>query len=544
MIAIAVCFACCKEREKTIPLSRQQQFEQYLAIGDSLYATKTGYNAFGSSMLYFDSAMQIAQKYQDTVMLAEGVFAKGRVYDAWNKEPLKTIELFKLAAEMYHTDSNQKKREYYVRHILAHAYDKMADSANCINTLNSLLDAIELLPEKERLDMKFIPQMAHISTVVHNYALAEKILKAYPRKNILNDPETYNFEDYYYMTKSRTGVFYYKQKENPYVDSLVMSLKHIKNPIDSLFYLKELVTLYEQSGHYKEACKYNGIMSRLNDNLSNDEANGSLQNRLLNIELENQRQKLQAEKDEQRNRRIILGMLTVGICIGIGFLIYTLRVSKRYKQQSQRLATLNHDMTNIIDEVQLLNKEIQHRVKNNLQLIFSLLNMQERKSDNPDTIENLQKAKLRIESIAGLHDQLSKNNNQNVDFNVYTHQLVQTIVACIETEHKVITNLDIRKITVPHNYYFSIGLILNEWITNSVKYANTSTPLVLNIKMLQQGNSIDIEYFDNGKVNTNDHKANGLGKEIILLLSQQMKGKLTYPPNNPYHYFLTIQNEQ
>ena len=56
--------------------------------------------------------------------------------------------------------------------------------------------------------------------------------------------------------------------------------------------------------------------------------------------------------------------------------------------------------------MELLNKEIQHRVKNNLHMIFSLLQMQERRTDNEEVIEQLQAARLRVESIAALHNQL------------------------------------------------------------------------------------------------------------------------------------------
>ena len=57
----------------------------------------------------------------------------------------------------------------------------------------------------------------------------------------------------------------------------------------------------------------------------------------------------------------------------------------------------------------MLNKEIQHCVKNNLHMVYSLLQMQERRTDNEEVIEHLQAARLRVESIAALHNQLLTN---------------------------------------------------------------------------------------------------------------------------------------
>jgi two-component sensor histidine kinase len=315
----------------------------------------------------------------------------------------------------------------------------------------------------------------------------------------------------------------------------MQALRLVNNPIDSLWYLNEFIDVLGDARQFEIAYKLSKVHNTLNSRVLDSETVGSLQNKLLNLELQNQRKKLDEETKDRHNRNVILVILAIGLLVTsvLGYRLY--RISQQYKQQKNNLATMNAQL-----DVKV--KEIQHRVKNNLHLIFSLLNMQERRAENPDTIENLQKARLRIESIAGLHDQLSQNNDQYVDFNLYINKLIQTIVNCIETEHKIITNMNIGIIHLPNHYYIPIGLILNEWITNSIKYARTHTPLLLNIKMQQENNTVSIFYSDNGEPVTQHHvKGSGLGSEIITLLIRQIKGTLRTGDPHIFNYHLTIQ---
>jgi two-component sensor histidine kinase len=346
------------------------------------------------------------------------------------------------------------------------------------------------------------------------------------------------------LTKSRIDVYKYKRNDSPFLDSFNLALHHISTPMDSIWYYDELSMLSAHAKQYQKGFAFLQQKQKLQDKMNNADGLGNAQNRMLNLELQAERKKVEAENEKRNTRNLIFGLMFLAITIISILSVRMRRTSEKYKLLSEQLTEVNAQKEAQVNEVELINKEIQHRIKNNLHLIFSLLNMQERKSQNPDTIENLQKARLRIESIAGLHDQLNRINNQNVNFNVYINHLIQTIIDCMETEHKVLTNLEIDPITVPHQYYFSIGLILNEWITNSIKYANTPSLLVLNIKMHQSEHGVEIEYFDNGEVANNENIKIGLGKEIITLLTKQMKGKLTTLEKNPFHYLLNFKNGQ
>lgn len=510
-------------------------FNFYLQQGNAFYATKASYTVFEQSLTYFDSAKMVAQRTKDPAMMASAVFAEGRVYDAFGKNKEKTISLFQEAADRYRAVDGAFVREYYVRHLIAHAYDKANDSIRCIGQLQMMYDTLLRQPDSIRQQMGFIPQMAYISTVVNNYDLSEKILSdLYQRNWIKNEPDTYNYEDFYFLTRLKTDVYKHKNFNSPFRDSFMLALGRLNNPIDSLWYLDELLKVLGDAQQFELAYKLSKTHNDLNSRVLDSEGIGSLQNKLLNLELQNERKKLEQENKDRRNRNIILLILTTGFLAvsALGYRLY--RLSQRYRQQKNRLAVINA-------QLDIKVKEIQHRVKNNLHLMFSLLNMQERRSKNPDTIQNLQQARLRIESIAGLHDQLNQNNHQYVDFNAYVQKLIQTIINCIETEHQVVTDMRIDPISVPNHYYIPIGLILNEWITNSIKYAKTDAALVLSINMQQTQNSINIHYADNGQTVPQRRPPNpGLGTEIISLLTRQLKGTLHTNPERMFEYHLTI----
>ena len=104
-------------------------------------------------------------------------------------------------------------------------------------------------------------------------------------------------------------------------------------------------------------------------------------------------------------------------------------------------------------------------------------------------------------------------------------------------------------VALPVNSYFALSLILNEWVTNTVKYAAPPADhaIAVNVSVKPQAGHVLVEYFDNGRVpapaladGPTAPEAAGLGTQIIALLSQQLGATLTTPPGQPYHYHLRI----
>jgi two-component sensor histidine kinase len=518
-------------------------FFHYLQSGDSAYASKSSYQAFVVSLKYYDSAQAIADRSSDTLLLAEAIFAKGRVYDAWNKVPLKTVNHFKQAAALFAKLPAQYQRSLYVKHLIAHAYDKMMDTANAVVILHELYNEIAHKDTLLRKELSFIPEMALISTQVRDYLLADSILKYLTKRAwIHNDSNTLDYLDHYYLTQSRLDAFYRKPAHSFYLDSLRQVYEHSGNMMNRVYYSDNLSRLYASIGMYEEAYNYLTLTHRLQDSLSDQGDLGSMQNALLKSELQAEKGKTEYRAAMRTNRLRTIWVLSALLTVITILSIYLYRQGRKYHEQSIRLSALNEDMDDKVAQVELLNKEIQHRVKNNLHMIYSLLQMQERKTNNEETIENLQAARLRVESIAALHNQLL-NNRGSLDFAGYLKGLIGTVVSCLSDEKKVITHISSDEISIPVNSYFALSLILNEWVTNSIKYAHTETNLLeLNISIKNLENDVCIEYHDNGTVKPNESVTAGLGTQIIQLLTRQMSARLTTRNGNPYHYLICISH--
>lgn len=205
------------------------------------------------------------------------------------------------------------------------------------------------------------------------------------------------------------------------------------------------------------------------------------------------------------------------------------------------LAESNERLDQQVAQVELLNKEIQHRIKNNLHMIYSLLQMQERRTDNEEVIGHLRAARLRVESIAALHNQLL-TNPEAPDLAAYLRGLISSVVSCLATDRQVVTHLQTSEMLLSPSSYLALSLILNEWVTNSIKYAATTENLLeISVYVRHEAGTACLTYADNGCPPAGAAQPPaGLGTQIITLLTRELEATLRTPPGQPYHYDLCI----
>ncbi|QKZ12932.1 sensor histidine kinase [Spirosoma sp. KUDC1026] len=542
--------SCTETPRKPISRTSDKQadslaFFTYLDAGDSVYAAKKGYASFAASLKYYDSAQAIADRSGDSLLLAEAIFAKGRVHDAWNKEPRKTIAYFKQAASLFRPLPVAYKRYLYAKHLLAHAYDKIQDSTH---TARVLAELYAELKTKDTALLRSIPstaEMALIATEVRAYPLADSILTHLSRRQwIRNDPNTYDYLDHYYLTRSRLEVFWRKNPRSAYVDSLEIGFQRSKNVIDSLYYSTNLANLYAAGGRFKQAYTYLMLAQVLGQRLNQHKSIAEMQQALLRSELRAEKRKLEYRASIRETRLVALWIMGALLAVITGLSIYLYYRNKSYRAQSQHLSVLNGQLDDKVEQVELLNKEIQHRIKNNLQVIYSLLRMQERKSQQVETIESLQIARLRIESIANLHNQLAASNDE-LSIASFSENLIPAVVACFSVDRQVITHVNAIDRRLSSRQYLPLALMLTEWVINSLKHASPASGILeINVTFSEIDKQICLRYCDNGQSSqTGARSGDGLGTEIINLLSRQLDAVLTTPGLNPYHYVLSFSND-
>lgn len=376
--------------------------------------------------------------------------------------------------------------------------------------------------------------MAMISTVVKNYVFADSILQNLTKREwIENDSTAYDYLNHYYLTKAKINVLQYHNFKSAYIDSLENVFNKSSNLNDSTFYSNELWALHKAMGNTAKENYYLQINNTAFNKFNSPKSVREAKDKIAKLEFAAVEEKERIANERAKNKTLISYLLSTFL-FAIATLSYFLyRKNKQTKIANQLL--LQKHIQN-----ELLNKEIHHRVKNNLEMISSLVYMQERNSNTQEVKDNMQNISLRIESIANLHNQLMEQLD-TVDLKTYIHQLITNVSQLLGDNKKIITNLEIQSFTIPQKVSFPLGLIINEWITNSVKYATPiAAPLNIFIEILNDNNQIKVVYKDNGIPQTSKGNKKSLGLDIVALLTAQLQANLVINKENIFAYHLTI----
>ena len=515
--------------------------EALVELGDSIYALKRDYVGFSKSLQLYDSALAVAEAGNDSIGIAEALFAKGRVYDAWNRDPGKTVSYFARAAALFRRLPVPYRRYLYARCLVAHAYDKIADTARATAEVRSLYAELAPQPDSILRTIPFTIEMALTATQVGRYSLADSVLASLTRRDwISNDPKTYNYLDHYMLIRARLDVYGKHTAHSLYLDSLQAVATHSANFLDRGFYLYELAGLYAASGRYANAYRYLKQGRELTDSLD-QRPDQELRQALAASELQAETRRQEMEQAGRQNRNRIIWVLSISMGVILALLLYIYRQYQQRSAQARRLAVVNLALDDKVAQVELLNKEMQHRIKNNLSMIHALLQMQESQSADPAVIENMKTARLRVESIASLHNQLQQGPASGADLGAYLKGMVHAVIACLSHNGRVQTRIRAATVALPESSCLPLALILNEWVTNSIKYAAPppGTLLELDLRIEAAESSVRVSYHDNGLAPA-ALPGTGLGNRIVTLLTRQLKASLASAPGQPYQYTLII----
>jgi two-component sensor histidine kinase len=206
-------------------------------------------------------------------------------------------------------------------------------------------------------------------------------------------------------------------------------------------------------------------------------------------------------------------------------LMFSLALSKQNSIQEQDLITL-------IKEKETLLAEVHHRVKNNMAIITSLLNLKKETCNSEETKEVLEDFRNRIFSMALIHKNIYGNNSlKSINFQEYVTELSEVLISAYADKGKVKLSIDVVDCSLYFDVAIPCGFIINELFTNSLKYAlKEDEALLINIMMKRSGNNIYLTYSDNGpglNLNAIDNKTS-LGMTLIDLLSQQLEGSYLF----------------
>lgn len=201
------------------------------------------------------------------------------------------------------------------------------------------------------------------------------------------------------------------------------------------------------------------------------------------------------------------------------------------KQLEIKVSERTEELQKRNEEKETLLKEIHHRVKNNLQTISSLLNIQQRKLKDPAAISAIEDSKNRVQVMGLLHKFLYQHENfEEISIKPYLEQLMKMLVESHKTDVQVAAEVIVCDIQIDVDTSINIGLIINELIINSLKHAvSDDTVLRIILKIHVNENLLHIQLSDNGRADTIVLKNNnaGFGWKLVQSLVEKTEGNLS-----------------
>lgn len=209
------------------------------------------------------------------------------------------------------------------------------------------------------------------------------------------------------------------------------------------------------------------------------------------------------------------------------------------------------ELKNSLKEKEILLKEVHHRVKNNLQVISSILNLQSSYIHDEKILTILKESQNRIKSMAFIHESLYQTNDfSQINFSEYVVNLSKNLVHSYLVNNELIElRLDINKVSLNLDLSIPCGLIINELVSNALKYAfeNRQEKGYILIRLKTDENYVYLTIADNGKglpKNLDFRNTESLGLQLVTTLVEQINGTIELEKTKGTSYKITFKHIQ
>jgi two-component system, sensor histidine kinase PdtaS len=556
-------------------LALAREYDNDSLLFESSYVLSKSYHGLGNyeqALSYGKDALTLAF---DTLPRADALHHLGRVYES-RAEYQMALESF-LAAIDLHKAVGNKKGLANTLNSLAFVYKEMSQYEKAIRQLEEVKEMYEALGNRGR-----------VASATFNIGLMimemDKHAEAIPyfrraMQGLDEAKEPYKFSSYYnnlancFQKMVGIDAAYYDSalyygKKNLALKKKIKDFRGIANAHNGL------AATYERASDHPNAYYHALAASHIADSLKLKPIKKNALSYLITAEIglkkvdmlnahfedfidlteelneeSNSRTmtemttRYETEKKEAENQQLLLANTQQSrlnwILGSAGLLLLLLLVSLAYFYRSKQkanatLETQKQVIESNLREKESLLREIHHRVKNNLQVISSLLNMQSYYLDDPRMITAIAEGQSRVKAMALIHQKLYQTEHlSEIDFQEYTEQLIGYLATAFNDPGKKIrSSVNGSALKLDIDTAIPLGLILNELITNAYKYAfNGAAEGNLKIDLTRD----DAQFFhlrisDSGQglpADFNESKLNSLGLNLVRMLIEQLDGSLT-----------------
>jgi two-component sensor histidine kinase/tetratricopeptide (TPR) repeat protein len=324
--------------------------------------------------------------------------------------------------------------------------------------------------------------------------------------------------------------------------------ENLDTPVPMGNYFNGLQLLDSSMGNWKDAYTHYKQYTAIKDSSFNKETLRKLVGTQFQYENEKKEAIAKAEQDKKdlktredirRQRTIknsVIGALAIVMLFSVVFYLQRNRISREKKRSDQ-----------LVTDKELLLREIHHRVKNNLEVVSSLLALQSAHIDDPGTREAMQEGQNRVHSIGIVHQKLYQGENLGaIEMKDYFLNLSESILDSFGADSRISVELVMEKISVDIDTAVPLGLIVNELLTNALKYAFPQQQQGNVIIKLEQraGGLLHLEVSDNGVGKSGATRGTGFGGQLVSLLTRQLNGTVSEEIKNGTKVFFNFKMDK
>jgi two-component sensor histidine kinase len=537
-------------------------------------------------MAYARGVLEKGLKENDSVTIAEGYYLLGKremdrvnfagAYDCFFKA-LKINEVLRdyyNLGRVYLRLSNLEMRSQNYEKSLDYVRDGILAFSKTTKTdglVSGYLEAGSVFQNLAYQYSSISPHPAYLDSAISYFHKVENLLlKSNKRKEMANI--SYHLGKMYSSKKDKRAISYLestlKARESQKMDSSSFRVQiqmaeawiALNNPAGAKAILTEIEKMTDgfvppdalekyhlaYANYFKATNDWQNAMAHMENAMEfrrrRIESNRKDDLNLLRVQLETHQKdtELRVQQERINSKQKLINQQNIYMSVLLLFFILLVLLSyflyKNYKKQKK-----------LTERNEVLIHEQNHRVKNNLQVISSMLNLQSGYIKDMAVQEALSESRTRINSILLLHKQLYENGN--VEF-INIRELLTDLSSSIAQSFGVYTLRLNQKMEVENlktDVATAIGLIFNELITNSFKYAFTDSSSTIEIRSKQEKNGIvTMEYHDFGQKDLTpiieNSKKSTFGLNLIEMILFQIDGKLTYCFQNGSVFTIQFKN--
>ena len=526
-----------------------------------IYYNDRGDNVVSSD--YYLKSLSLATEVNDTLGMLRPYVNLGSIYMDQGR-PEKAIEYSLYGLKLARESRNQLGETYLLNNI-AIAYNAIGDIEEAKIYLLQAIDLSKQLGAPESIARNYsnlcdiYTQLDELEKAKAHCEAADSILSELnaPRSKLLF---ALTYGDYYIKTNQTEKALKQADHALQLGEEAALSL-HLGDVYD-LYHMA-----YKLQGRYKDALnmyeKYWDVKHGSLNNKRIAEIDQSEKN-YLQLVNENKRLKQEAEVNSlqlvnykstrQRNIALASVLLLIGI---VGFTYRSLEIKKKNNLlltvKNEEIQSQKSIIDKALKEKETLLKEIHHRVKNNLQIISSLLNLQSKKINDEDTLASIKEGKNRVEAMSLIHQNLYQTDNlTSLHMQDYFKQLIGNLSRSLKIPDKTITHeINAKDVHLDIDTAIPIGLIVNELVSNSYEHGfvgKESGHIAISLLPSTDLKDFHLKVVDTGvglPPNFDMKKSKSLGLKLVHTLGvRQLKGKLSFSNNMGNEIQLTFPNPE